>query len=477
MLRTPGRLNLVVSSRLIKVYAGIVLIDSSLVRGLGLREATASNVVTMIGSAIFVTLPLVLSAMGGPQAMLAWLLGMLIALADGLVWAELGAALPGSGGTYVYLQEAFGPTRWGRLLSFVFLWGAALVMPLICAFIAVSLAQYGHYLWTSMTVSQGKLLAMGACGLATALLYRDIRAVGRISVSIFLIVASAALWIIVTGLMHFQGKMAFDFPPHAFSLSLSFLSGLGTATLITLLDYGGYATVCLCGGEIQQPSRTIPLSILYAILGVAVFYSLTSLAVIGVIPWREAAQSPFVISDFIARLHGPKAAQFLTLLVLFATFGSLFTTLLSFSRVLYAAAIDGQFFSWFARLHPTRRFPSGSVLALGVISSVLCVLPLETLLKAASGVAALTQCIPQTVAVLVIRRYRPSIALPFRMWLYPVPAWVALGGWWFVLLANEGWIIMTAFSLWVTGAAIYLWRAYQQRWWPFAGPSGVVKLT
>src|SRR5438309_2476747 len=106
-------------------------VHPSLVRGLDVREATASNVVTMIGSAIFVTLPLVLSAMGGPQAILAWFLGMLISLADGLVWAELGAAMPGAGGTYVYLREAFGPTRWGRLVSFVFLWANALVMPLI----------------------------------------------------------------------------------------------------------------------------------------------------------------------------------------------------------------------------------------------------------------------------------------------------------------------------------------------------------
>ncbi len=156
----------------------------------------------------------------------------------------------------------------------------------------------------------------------------------------------------------------------------------------------------MCGGEVKQPSRTIPLSVLYAIIGVALFYSLTSIAVIGVIPWRDAAQSSFIVSDFIARLHGPKAAQFLTILILFATFGSLFTSLLGFSRVLYAAALDRQFFSLFARLHPTRRFPSGSVLALGAMSSVLCLLPLETLIKAASGIAALTQCIPQTIAVL-----------------------------------------------------------------------------
>jgi amino acid transporter len=172
-------------------------------------------------------------------------------------------------------------------------------MPLICAFIAVSVAQYGHFLWTGMTDSQSKLLAMGACVPATVLLYRNIRAVGRVSVGIFLIVLFVALWIIITGLVHFQWRVAFDFPPGAFSPSQSFSGGLGAATLIALVDYGGYATVCLCGGEVQRPSRTIPLSIVYAILGVAVFYSLTNITVIGVIPWRGAAQSPFVISEFI----------------------------------------------------------------------------------------------------------------------------------------------------------------------------------
>src|SRR3954451_15529164 len=340
--------------------------------------------------------------------------------------------MPGAGGAYVYLREAF---------------------------VAVSLAQYGQYLWPEMTVSEDKLVAAFACLVATALLYRDTRQRGHISVGIFLLVTMVAVWIIVSGLGHFHARMAFDFPPGAFSPSLSFFSGLGTATLIAVLDYGGYATVCFCGGEVQQPSRTIPLSILYSIGGVAVFYTLATIMVIGVIPWRQAAQSRFVVSDFIARLHGPRAAQFLTMMVLIATFGCLFTSLLSFSRVLYAGAVDGQFFPIFARLHPRRRFPSGSVIVLGAMSSILCVLPLATLLKAAMGIATLTQYLPQTVAALVIRRNRPDIALPFRMWMYPVPAWVALAGWLFVLLSNERGILLIALAIAALGIGTYLLRA------------------
>ena len=193
----------------------------------------------------------------------------------------------------------------------------------------------------------------------------------------------------------------------------------------------------------------------------AVFYSLTTLSVIGAIPWREAANSAFVVSEFVERLHGRTAANGFTLLILIATFGSLFTSLLGFSRVLYAAAADGQFFSIFARVHRTKRFPSVSVVALGVFSSILCVLPLETLIKGISAVAALTQCIPQIIALIVIRRHRPHITLPFRMWAYPFPAILALVGWVFVLLANEPWIIVTAFLLSAVGACIY---ATRQRW-------------
>jgi amino acid transporter len=422
----------------------------------------------MVGSAIFVTLPLVLSAMRGPHAAVAWLLGMLIALSDGLVWAELGAALPGSGGTYVYLREAFGSARWGRLWSFVFVWGAAIAMPLICAFIGVSLAQYMQHLWVDMTFTEGKAIAIGSCATATVLAYRDIRSVGRVSLWMFAVLAVIALWVVSAGLSRFDWGLVSDVPPDAFSLTREFFGGLGTATLIALFDYGGYHTVCLCGGEVHRPERTIPLSIIYAVVIVAAFYFLTTLAVVGVVPWREAAGSPHVVSELIVRSHGATAGAIVTILVVIATFSSLFTTLVGFSRVLFAAAVDGQFFAMFASLHPIKRFPSTSVLALGGISMLLCLLPLDTLLRSVAGLAALTQSIPQVIALLVIRRRRSDIPRPFRMWLYPVPALVALAGFAFVLVSNERWIVFTAATLALIGVAVYMLRAHTHAWWPFS---------
>src|SRR5205085_2455804 len=129
-------------------------------RRLGLAGATAVNVLAMIGVGPFVTIPLLLRAMGGPQAMLGWFIGALVALADGLVWAELGAAMPRSGGGYQYLLESYGPQGAGRLLSFLFLWQTVAGMPLVIASGATGFAHYASFFLPSMTVWQSKALAM-----------------------------------------------------------------------------------------------------------------------------------------------------------------------------------------------------------------------------------------------------------------------------------------------------------------------------
>jgi amino acid transporter len=442
--------------------------EPALVRCLNLKDAIAVNMVTMIGSAIFVTIPLVLTAMGGPQAFLAWIAGMLLCLADGFVWAELGVALPEAGGTYVYLAKAFGQ-RWGRPISFVFLWGTAIIAPLIGAYVAVSFAQYTGYFWSSMTPAQSKLLAASVCVITTILLYREVASVARLSRVIMVIVVFTLVWIVITGLWHFDSKLAFDFPPHAFQFSKAFLAGLGSATIIAALDYGGYCTVCLVAGEVDRPAFTIPRSIIYSILLLGVFYLLISMTIIGVIPWREAARSTTVVTDFFGRVHGSFVAGVSAVLILIATAGCLYTSMLGFSRVLYAGAVDGQFFARFAQLHPVKRFPSFAVVVLGGLSAALCVLDLDYLIKAISAVGALTGTIPQVIALLVIRRYRRDIALPYRMPLYPLTAAAALAGWIAVFFANDRFVLNTACAIYAAGIGLYLFRAHRSMEWPFRG--------
>ena len=440
----------------------------SLVRGIGLLEATAANMLNMIGVGPFITIPLAIAAMGGPQAMLGWIIGAGVAVCDGLVWAELGAALPGAGGPYLYLEQAFSPKSWGQLMSFLFLWETVFVAPLSTASGAVGFAQYTKFLAPSLGSSEMKVLAAASCLLMTFLLYRDIRSIGRLSIAMWVIVIGTAVWILAGGVAHFDVTRVIDFPTGAFQLSPQFFAGLGGATLIAMYDYGGYYNVCLFGGEVKNPGRTIPRSILISIGVVAVLYLSMNASIISVIPWRDAVKSTAIVSEFMDRLYGRSAANIATLLILWTALASVFAILLGFSRVPYAAAVEGRFFSVFARLHPKGRFPSFSLVTLGIASAAACTLSLEQLIKALTVIQILIQFIAQCFAVVLLRKYRPDIQRPFSMWLYPLPAIVALGGWIFILIASGVQYIVAGLILMAIGTLAYFLRARRRAEWPFA---------
>jgi amino acid transporter len=442
-------------------------VQAGLVRGVGLLEASAANMLNMIGVGPFLTIPLTLAAMGGPQAMLGWIAGAVVAICDGLVWAELGAAMPGAGGPYIYLQQAFGPRKLGSLMSFLFLWEIVIVAPLSTASGAVGFAQYSKYLIPSLGPWQTKGIAAGLCLLMTLLLYRDIRSIGRLSIAMWAVVMATAAWILFGGFTHFEMSRVADFPPGAFHLSGSFFAGLGGATLIAMYDYGGYFNVCLFGGEVKNPGKTIPRSILISIGVVAVLYLSMNISIINVVPWREAMNSKAIVSDFIERLYGHGAANFVTVLILWTAMASIFAILLGVSRVPYAAAAEGKFFSIFARLHPTKNFPTFSLVSLGIASAAACTLSLDELIKALIVIQILIQFMAQCVAVYMLRTYRTGIQRPFSMWLYPLPAIVALGGWVFILIASGLRYILAGLALMAAGILAYLWRARRAKEWPF----------
>src|SRR5215467_9175223 len=260
-------------------------------RAIGLPGAISANMLEMIGVGPFITIPILLAKMNGPQAMLGWLLGALVALCDGMVWAELGAAMPGTGGPYRYLSEAYGPRSLGRMMSFLFIWETVLLTPLSIGGGAVGFAQYARYFQKDMGWREEKLIAMAVCLLLTALLYRDIRSVGRLSVAMWVVVVGTVLWITGTGLAHFDPRRAFDFPLGAFAPSRAFFFGLGGATLIAMYDFGGYNNVCFFAGEVRAPERVIPRSILLSIGAVAALYLTMNVTILGVVPWRDAIRS------------------------------------------------------------------------------------------------------------------------------------------------------------------------------------------
>lgn len=438
-----------------------------LIRGLGLKEAISANVVEMLGIGPFITIPILIAAMGGPHAMLGWLLGAALAICDGLVWAELGAALPGAGGSYIYLREAYGPKKMGQLMSFLFVWMIFFTAPLSVATGAVGFAQYTRYLDPDLSPLAIQFIAVGLCLAVTFALYRGIRTVGRLSFILMLVAVGTILWVIASGVFNIRSELLLDIPEGAFTWSGDFFLGLGGAALIGIYGYGGYNNVCFLGGEVRNPGRNIPFAVIASIAIVALLYIFLNAAILGVVPWREAMDSQHVVSDFMEIVHGPWAAQTLTYLVLGASAASVFALLLGYSRIPYAAAKDRRFFAVFAKLHPTKRFPHISLVTLGLASTVFCFFELDNIIRALIVIQIIIQTLGQIVAVTLIRRYRPDIRRPFQMWGYPVPSIVAVALWILVLVSTGAMIVGLGLLVLAVGLGLYLVRAWRSGEWPF----------
>lgn len=423
---------------------------SGLVRSFGLLEATALNMSNMIGVGPFITIPLVLSAMGGPQAMLGWLAGLCVALADGMIWSELGAALPGSGGSYGFLRRAFGAP-----MAFLFIWQFVLSGPLEIASGYIGFAQYAGYLW-KLPPSGVKLLAAGVGAANLALLYRRTPSTGKLMVALWAGVLLTALAVVALGLPHFSAARAFDFPPKAFGFDRGFLFGLGSASMIALYDYLGYYDVCYVGDEVEDPGRVIPRSILLSLLVVAGLYVLIFASVIGALPWREAMRSQYVISDMMQSLYGTRVAAAFTLAILWTALASVYALLLGYSRVPYAAAKDGAFFSAFAALHPTESFPHVSLLVVGGLAILASFWSLDAVIGALMTTRILVQFLGQAAAVVALRRREPGLPRPYRMPFYPWPCVAAGAGWLFVFLTSGLWYALAGVGTALAGAVACL---------------------
>ena len=430
--------------------------DHGLVRGIGLWHATALNMIDMIGVGPFVTIPLMVATMHGPQAMAGWILGALLVVCDGLVWAELGAALPQAGGPVRYLRAMYGP-RVGGWLAFLFVFQLTFSAPLSMASGCIGFAQYAEYLWPALhntitaqriplslpgigttylefTITNGTFLAMATVATAVVLLYRRITIIGRLGALLWIGVVGTTLAIIFSGLTHFEVSRAFTFPPGAWAPTHAFFTGLGAALLIAVYDYWGYYNVCYLGGEITDPGRVIPRAILLSIAGVALLYLTMNISILGAMPWQDVEKSRFIASDFMARIWGPKTGALVTVMMLWTAFASVFSLLLGYSRVPYAAALEGDYFKVFARVHPKHQFPHVSLLWLGGSAAVFCLFKLADVVTALVVIRISTQFLAQTLGVMVLRRREPDLPRPFRMWLYPVPAVLAFLGFLYVIV-------------------------------------------
>jgi basic amino acid/polyamine antiporter, APA family len=450
-----------------------------LIRRFGLLQSTALNMSNMIGIGPFITIPALMSTMngGGPQCMLGWIVALVIAIPDGLIWAELGAALPSAGGSYVYLREGFGREKWGRLLGFLFIWQFFLSGPMEVGSGFIGMKQYLSYLLADLRPGSIRLIILGLGVVLFLLLYRRITSIAKITVSLWIGTMVTVGAVIVSGISHFDRKLAFDFPPGSFHFSLGFIMGLGASARIGLYDYLGYYDICYLGEEVRDPGKVIPRSILLSLFAVAVIYLAMNFSIIGVVPWRSFVPVPDsgpapIASMFMERIWGRRVALAFTFMILWTAFACIFALLLGYSRIPYAAARDGCFFKRFGQLHPTKDFPHRSLVLVTALSLAFSFIDLSTLIDALLTTRILVQFIGQIGAVMLLRRVKPASEFPFRMWLYPLPALIALAGWVFLFWTTAFWLKVGGLIALLLGILVFLIWSRAHKTWPFqAGPA------
>ena len=440
---------------------------SHLDRGLGLLHATASNMATMVGIGPFITFPLIVSAMGGPQAMLGWVAGAIIAISDGQVWAELSTSLRGEGGSYVYLREAY-KKYFGKLIAFLFIWSFLLSGPLEIASGYVGMVHYISFIWPGLNEAHIRLLAF-TTGIFTIILHCNrIKFVGAITIILWLIMLLTVALTILVGITHFNPHNAFDFPDNWFSFSWGFLMGLGGSTLIAMYDLLGYYNICYVEEEVKNPEYVFPRAIIWSVVGVTLLYAVMNFLVLGVLPWQEVAKSTHIISDIFNKFYGNTFAIVITVLVAFTAYGSIYSLMMSYSRLPFAAARDGFFFDWLKAIHPKKHFPHYSLLLVGGITCIASLLDLGFIIAATLSSRILIQFLGQIIGLTLLRKDYPELNRPFIMWLYPIPSIIAFIGFSFIFISS-GLEAISLGLIWLAiGTGFYLQWAKHKKEWPFS---------
>lgn len=449
-------------------------------RGVGLPGAIALNVISMIGIGPLITIPLVLGALHGPLSLVGWGAGAVLALCDGLVWAELGSLYPGSGGTYGYLLEVFGRERLGRLLAFLFVWQTIFVAPLNQATGYIGFANYAGYLFPQLQSAVAiKAVAVGVGVITLLALYRGITTVARVGV-LMAVAALLTLFCVIAGAYaHFSPAAAVALPHHD-SFWSGFGGGFGQALIIAMYDYLGYNQSSCIGGEVRDPARTIPRSIVISIVVVACLYVAMQFGVLGAIRWQllvplsDGSLPPLgqhVAAAVVERSFGVGAAVAVTGLILVTAFASVYGNLLGYSRVPYAAAADGVFLPPFAHVHPSGRFPDVSLVVMGLIALPACLFPLDQVINALTTGIVLVGSTAQIAALCMVRARK--VRAPFRMQLFPLPAIVALAGWLYIFAAAGSAAILFGGVSLLAGVVVYAVWAARYAHWPFGGRRAV----
>jgi len=423
-------------------------------RKINLLQATSINMIDMVGIGPFVVMPFVVAQFNSGLFIWAWIFGAFTAFMDAMIWSELGAKYPLAGGTYNFHRIAFGE-KGGKLMSFLYVWQTSIQAPLVVASAAIGFAQYLTYI-VPLDFWQQKLVSGGLVVLVFLLLYRKIETIGKISVVMGSIVVLTVLWIITSGLMAQQHSVRLLPAGNESFFTLAFWAAIGQASVKTVYAYLGYYNVCHLGGEIKNPGKNIPRSIFISIIGISALYLLMNISVMGVIPWQVVkSDDKYLVSTFMQLIYGSQAGVIVTILILFIAFSSLFAVVLGYSRVPYAAAVDGNFFMPFAKLHPVKNFPYVSLIvlcALGFVFSLF--MRLGDVISSILAMRIIVQFIGQAVGVVLLRKKFGNKGLPFKMWLFPVPIILSITIWIFLFISTE-WFALWGSLIAVFGVIVY----------------------
>jgi amino acid transporter len=437
-------------------------------RKISLLQATAINMTDMVGIGPFVVLSVVAETMKGPWFLYAWVAGAVLSFIDAMIWSQLGATYPLAGGSYNFLKEGYG-SKWGKLMSFLFVWQTMIQAPLVIASAAIGFSQYFGYL-THLEEWQSKCISGGLVVLIVVLLYRKIEAIGKISVLLWVGVLIMLSWIIGGGLFHGHFLEPIRQINNGLQVDHAFAAALGFASVKSVYSYLGYYNVCHLGGEIVNPKKNIPRSMFISIAGIAVLYLMMNVSVASVLPLEQIQQSKFVVSEFVQHLSGSTSATIATILILWVAFASVFSATLGYSRIPYAAASDGAFFKIFAKLHPTKHFPHVSLLYLGGIAFVFSLLfKLRDVIDAILAMRILIQFIGQGVGLLWLVKRKGKQHFAWRMPLYPLPVILAILIWGYIFFSTGEKMMMGGITVIGLGVIAYLIKSHRNKEWPWKG--------
>ncbi len=434
---------------------------------LSITQATALNMIDMVGIGPFITLPFVMANVGGLY-LYAWLAGAILSFFDAMVWSELGATYPLAGGSYNFLKQAYGKEKWGKLFSFLYVWQTIIQAPLVAASAAIGFSEYLLYL-VDLHVWQQKMVSGTVIILVTILLYRNIKSIGNIGTLLWIGVLIAITWIIFGGIHHGNINLPFKNINENFSWQNILSFAFGQACVKTIYSYLGYYNVCHLGGEIDNPKRNIPKSMFISIIAIAIIYMGMNISITSVIPWQEIAalhnndtQKKFVVSIFMERIYGHTAGVIITVMILWIALSSLFAVMLGYSRIPYAAAVDGAFLKPFAKLHPTKAFPYVSLLVMASIAFVFSLLfKLSAVISGILAMRIIIQFIGQTIGLILLRKKIGASNLGWRMRWYPIPIIITLIIWTLVFIST-GAKNMLAFAV-VLSSGLVVFFAFNRK--------------